>query len=624
MSRRFFVPLVLILTINGWTSSRFFIQLNGTSVGSLIETRQVDRQAGIIKIRSVSRISLSRGGTTVKLSETVVEVSRLNGVPVSLSVQGDLAGLKINLRAEFSGGSVLVFRDGKRWKMKISSDTVLSYGSERYVAAFLKSGKDSVTFPVFSPDTMEISSRTVRRLTGKKPDKHGGERDIRIQVTDVSKGVSLVQEMRVNRKGVPSYVKSRMMGLTIEYVSARGTGAKPAEGREKTDILIQTLFRAKQWFSSGFDVNSLMLKVTAGDILPSIPNEDFQQVKKQRNSLIVTVTRADLTGKMKRDAVPSALKSGPIVQPDLPEILRICGKLRKNSENDAEFVCNVVHRVYRMIEKKGYGVGFADTAAILKTREGDCTEHTVLAMAILRAGGIPCRAAAGVVAVNGTIGYHMWPQVAMGGKWISIDPTFDEETADPSHIIMAVSFLNDTGFQRDLLPIVQQLGALSIEPVSAVFRNGKAVSRFGVHREGHVLVVEGCGCRLNPGEAFQWEPEPAGRGTDCFRMGTMKLKDGMTLSVALSDGKSRRKLTLQAESLLADFEPLSMETILGHPVILGENGRRIGMVAAFGATLFRFTFSAPSATMEAELKEKAYNICLKLLANVKRTDSDCR
>jgi len=590
----------------------------------LTETRQIDRHAGTVTIRSVSHIVLIRGGATVKLSETVVEVSRLDGSPVSLSVRGNLGGLNINFRAEFSGGSVLLFQDGRRRKVNVPADTVLSYGSEKKVAAFLKSGKASVTFPVFSPDTMEISSRTVRRLAEGKAGNEKKGSGFQVRVTDVSKGVTLVQEMRVNRNGFPLYVKSRMMGLTIEYVPENGGKTEPAADTKKTDILIQTLFRAKKWFPSGFDVKALTLKVTAESTLLSIPNEDFQQVKKQGNSLVVTVTRADLTGKMKRDVVPDALKNGPIVQPDLPEIRRICKRLRKRSGDDAAFIADVVHTVYRMIEKKGYGVGFADTADILKSREGDCTEHTVLAMAILRAGGIPCRAAAGVVAVNGTIGYHMWPQVAMGGKWISIDPTFDEKSADPSHIVMAVSFLNNTAFQRDLLPIVQQLGALSVEPVSVVFLNGKTVSRFGVHRVGRVLAVGGCGCRLNPGEVFQWEPETAREGADCFPLGVMKLKDGMKVSVALADGKSRRELTLQAESLLSDFRPLSMETILDHPVVLGENGKRIAMVIACGSTLFRFTFSAPSATMEGVLKEKAYNICLKLLANVKRTDSDCR
>jgi len=413
-----------------------------------------------------------------------------------------------------------------------------------------------------------------------------------------------------------------MMGLTIEFVSDKIAETGKVKNGNGTDILIQTLFRSKQWFPSGIGVHAITLLANAGKEQLTIPRTDFQSVVRRGNGVAVTITRPELTDDMKPDTIAAALKSGPIVQSDLPEIKEISVNLRKTGRSDADFIRKVVHKVYLMIDRKGYGVGFANTATILKTREGDCTEHTVLALALLRAGGVPCRAAAGVVAVNGTIGYHMWPQVAMNGKWISIDPTLNEETADPSHLYMASTLLNDTGFQRDLLPIVQQIGSLSIEPTTVSFRDKRVFDRFGIWREGNALVVGGVGYRLDPGEDFQWKPATKQGSMDRYNLGTMFLKDGMRISISLADGKSRQYMTRQAESLIADFAPLSIETIQGHPVVLGLTDKSLAMVVAHRGTLFRFTFSTPSATMGSELKEKAYNICLKLLANVKRTDSD--
>jgi len=472
-------------------------------VGTLVETRHIDGKTGTITIETISRITLKRGGATVSLSETSVEISRLNGRPVSLSIHADQAGLKTAFNAVFWGNSVEVRQDGKILKQPVSPDIVLGYGSEQKIAGLLKSTDQTTAFPFFSSDTQGEVNRTVQKV---KQEKGDSETAHRLELKDVDGKTELIQEMLVDKNGRSTYVKSRMMGLTIEFVSDKIAETGKVKNGNGTDILIQTLFHSRKWFPSGIDVQKITLLAKAGEEQLTIPETDFQSVARRGHGVEVTITRPELTETMKPDRNAAALESGPIVQSDLPEIKRIANTLENSSESDADFIRKVVHKVYLMISRKGYGVGFANTATILKTREGDCTEHTVLALALLRAGGIPCRAAAGVVAVNGTIGYHMWPQVAMNGKWISIDPTLNEETADPSHLYMASTLLNDTGFQRDLLPIVQQIGSLSIEPTTVSFRDKHVFDRFGIWREGSALVVGGIAYRLDPGEDFQWKP----------------------------------------------------------------------------------------------------------------------
>jgi len=70
----------------------------------------------------------------------------------------------------------------------------------------------------------------------------------------------------------------------------------------------------------------------------------------------------------------------------------------------------------------------------LDSGEGDCNEHSALAVALLRAIGIPSRVEVGLVYVNGAFYYHAWIGVYLGGKWISSDPTFDQVIADPTHV----------------------------------------------------------------------------------------------------------------------------------------------------------------------------------------------
>lgn len=70
----------------------------------------------------------------------------------------------------------------------------------------------------------------------------------------------------------------------------------------------------------------------------------------------------------------------------------------------------------------------------MKAREGDCNEHSALAVALLRAADIPSRVEVGLVYVAGAFYYHAWVGIYTGGKWISSDPTFGQYIADPTHI----------------------------------------------------------------------------------------------------------------------------------------------------------------------------------------------
>jgi len=70
----------------------------------------------------------------------------------------------------------------------------------------------------------------------------------------------------------------------------------------------------------------------------------------------------------------------------------------------------------------------------LKLKEGDCNEHSSLAVALLRAVGIPARTEVGIVYVGGAFYYHAWIGVYAGGRWVAADPTFGQFIADPTHI----------------------------------------------------------------------------------------------------------------------------------------------------------------------------------------------
>lgn len=72
------------------------------------------------------------------------------------------------------------------------------------------------------------------------------------------------------------------------------------------------------------------------------------------------------------------------------------------------------------ISEKNYGQGFASAIEVMDTRAGDCTEHSVLLTALLRAAGFSARPAVGVVYHQGSFLGHMWTEVYVD-HWRTLD-----------------------------------------------------------------------------------------------------------------------------------------------------------------------------------------------------------
>ncbi len=82
-------------------------------------------------------------------------------------------------------------------------------------------------------------------------------------------------------------------------------------------------------------------------------------------------------------------------------------------------------RVFRAIWKKSTRFGFAGLREVLDSREGDCTEHAVLLVGLLRRAGYPARLAYGFVLMeeDGFVG-HAWTEAFLDGRWQWLDPSF--------------------------------------------------------------------------------------------------------------------------------------------------------------------------------------------------------
>jgi transglutaminase-like putative cysteine protease len=156
------------------------------------------------------------------------------------------------------------------------------------------------------------------------------------------------------------------------------------------------------------------------------------------------VTLVDPEGLRAGPADPSAadfLAPEPFIESDAPEIVAeartaIAGATRRRLQAE-----RLVRHVNALLEKKPT-VSLPSAREVLRTRIGDCNEHTALYVAMARAAGLPARVAVGLVYLRGAFYYHAWPEVYVdegGGRglWLPVDPTLDQFPADATHLRLA-------------------------------------------------------------------------------------------------------------------------------------------------------------------------------------------
>ncbi|MFN7957058.1 MAG: transglutaminase domain-containing protein [Holophagaceae bacterium] len=101
--------------------------------------------------------------------------------------------------------------------------------------------------------------------------------------------------------------------------------------------------------------------------------------------------------------------------------------------------------VFEWIAEKDFSVGFASALEVCRHPRGDCTEHGVLAVALLRRLGVPARGVTGWVGLGELLGLHFWVEVRLRDRWVPIDPTFDQAPASALRIKLGDTDLADLG-----------------------------------------------------------------------------------------------------------------------------------------------------------------------------------
>ena len=179
------------------------------------------------------------------------------------------------------------------------------------------------------------------------------------------------------------------------------------------------------------------------------------------------------------------LRPEPLIESDDPDIRAVAEEAVRGHATARTRAEALTRYVNATLQKKPT-VSLPSAREVLRTKIGDCNEHTALFVAMARAIGRPSRIAVGLVYVRGAFYYHAWPEIYIDertnrGYWLPVDPTFNQFPADATHFRLARGGLDK---QAAIIPMIGNVKLtvvdLEVRPESTpILVGGQAASTAG-------------------------------------------------------------------------------------------------------------------------------------------------
>jgi len=450
------------------------LSLMGAKVGyaHIYAEKVTYRDQPAIKIRTQTAIQIQRTGTGLRLETTRTCYVGLDLVPlyfVSLSnetgqekrVEGVIENGEIRLETTLAGETTTV-------QKSVAPNTVFDAAVGYFVLHHGFEVGDQYDLNVFSMDLMqpvETEIKVVRQETVN------GQPTFVVDYTmDIMGGITTTEWVDVN--GTTHRMESGLMGLKM--VLTRTDMSTALDGLTEVDVILKTKI-----LSTGErpkpDANRLLARVQIFSLDPekAILRNHRQKILSQngtdlrleisREPKIPSLARSVLATRVQQDqTLAGFLESSVYIQADHPQMIEQA-KAVVSDENQAWPAADKLNRwVYDTIRNKNLQVGFGSALQTLESQTGDCTEHTVLFVALARAAGLPARVCAGLVFQRDAFYYHFWSEVYVG-EWIATDPTFGQAQADATHIQLAGSVMESDSMVEMGEGVMRTLNQMEIE-----------------------------------------------------------------------------------------------------------------------------------------------------------------
>jgi len=315
----------------------------------------------------------------------------------------------------------------------------------------------------FSPTTFEIVERKVVDFKGQKQDVFV------VRITESVAMQTLHSEAWILPDGSLLQVTIKEIGMRIEKTT-KEEALKEFPG---LDIFLSSLVPSNVLLPSAQNIRKLEIKLFLESGAPEdyFPEDARQSLTSQgEDSILIIQTQPFAEENSLTRPIPENAELEPFLLPteyiqsdDKALIKR--AKLIVAREKNAWRASKQLAKWVSENLAETYDVAFATAKETLESKRGDCTEHTVLFVALARAAGIPAKVCSGLAYTSlGNFQYHAWAEVYVG-RWIAIDPIYNQTEVDATHLKIFEGVLSAEDVPKFALNTLSLMDTLSLSVI---------------------------------------------------------------------------------------------------------------------------------------------------------------
>ncbi len=455
------------------------LTLMGTKIGYAHIYIEKSRYEGeeAIRVRADMVMELKRTDTGLRLATTRISYVGMDLVPRYFIITSNETGQEKYVEGHIKD-SVAYLETNLAGKIShaltpISADTIFEQMIGYFVLQRSIQIGDVHTLQVFNLDLMKPVKTDVKVLRKDRIEFEGKIEPVYVvnYTMDIMGGLTTTQWLGYD--GTTYRMELGLMGLNMVLAKTDMQTALGESG--EVDVILNTkIFAQGKRPTPHARRFKARLRLTEGQLDKAVTIDSRQELKvdsdPRHGEIAINVPIIDQaeTPNLPRQNQPDNeelaqfLKSTVYIQAEHPAIRSKAVEVLDGETNAWKSAEKLCRWVYENIRDKNLKIGFGSALQTLESLEGDCTEHTVLMIAMARSVGIPARVCAGLVFQGDAFYYHFWPEVYVG-KWVAMEPTLGQIQADANHIQLAGSELESDSMLEFGEGVMRTLNQLEIE-----------------------------------------------------------------------------------------------------------------------------------------------------------------
>ncbi|QDT16888.1 transglutaminase-like domain-containing protein [Alienimonas californiensis] len=342
-----------------------------------------------------------------------------------------------------------------------------------------------LSFKTYFPELGKVGTVTLTKAAAAEPVvTPTGERRSLTVVTVAQDVLPFPTTLYVDEEGESVFESMDFLGQKLLTYEVSQEEAVRAVFNKGADMGFDTLV-AVDVVPNVHSTQQVVYRVTvegaeATKLFLSTASQQVEPLKGTGEQAKITVVGLPVMREATAGVAPDLLKSTRYLQSDDPRVIEHAKAAAPEDASAGRIAEGCAEYVSRVLTDKNFSTALASAAEVAENLSGDCTEHSVLCAAMLRARGVPSRVCVGLVTIpgRGQMGGHMWVEALLDADgpagpaealWVPLDPTITGGAIGGGHLLLGRSDLSDDDASpvASFLPMLEVIGRLTVTVVES-------------------------------------------------------------------------------------------------------------------------------------------------------------